>query len=267
MTSRRIPIVRYVLAVALIFGWEYSSRYKLVDPVFIPPPSRILATIAQQWQRGELRQHTWLSTERALGGFLFACVVGPLLGLAIGGTWPRLATALEPTAELCAQANPVVLFHVVLLFFGIGESSKIFVIAWMCTWPIMWSAIGGIQQVDPELVRLARSFGLSGASLVWRCLLPASIPSILTGMRLSGGYAFIMLIATEMMGTSSGLGWFVVQSQESYHAERIFAGATIITMLALTLDWFLKRFEAQLIHWKPTFDERRILIEDVVGNT
>jgi NitT/TauT family transport system permease protein len=76
-----------------------------------------------------------------------------------------------------------------------------------------------------------------------------------------------MLVATEMMGTSSGLGWFVVQSQESYHAARIFAGATIITALALALDAALKRIERKLIRWKPEFDERRVLIEDVVGNS
>jgi len=266
MRIRHVQRWRWALGLGLILLWECCSRSRLVDPVFVPPPSRILVTVIQQWRVGELAQHTWLSTERAIGGFLAASVIGTLLGVAIGGGWPRLAAALEPMAELFAQANPVVLFHVVLLFLGIGESSKIFVIAWMCTWPIMWSAISGIRQADADLVRVARSFGVSGFELVTKCFIPAALPSILTGMRLSGGYAFIMLIATEMMGTSSGLGWFVVQSQESYHAERIFAGALIITVLALLLDWILKHLELGLVRWKPSFDERRVLIENVVGS-
>jgi NitT/TauT family transport system permease protein len=224
-------------------------------------------TIIHEWRVSELGHNTLLSTERALVGFGIATVVGTVLGLLIGGAWPRIAEAIEPLVELFAQANPVVLFHVVLLFFGIGEGAKIFVIAWMCTWPIMFSAIGGVRQVDSDLIRTTRSFGLRGWGLCVKCLVPAAIPSILTGMRLSGGYAFIMLVATEMMGTSSGLGWYVAQSQESYHAGRIFAGATIITALALLLDVALKRIEKKLIHWQPEFDERRVLIEDVANGS
>lgn len=266
MKPAHIRPLRITVAAALLLVWEFFPRVGLLDIVFVPPPSQVVATIAREWRVSELGYHTLLSTERALYGFGIAVVVGTILGLLIAGAWPRLAEAIEPLVELLAQANPVVLFHVVLLFFGIGESAKIFVIAWMCTWPIMFSAIGGVRQVDPDLVRTTRSFGVSGFVLCWKCLIPAAIPSILTGMRLSGGYAFVMLVATEMMGTSSGLGWFVVQSQESYHAARIFAGATIITALALALDAALKRIERQLIRWKPEFDERRVLIEDVAGN-
>lgn len=262
-TNRAIQVWRVTLAFAIAALWEILPRMGLLDPVFVPPPSRVLWTIAHEWKVSQLGYHTLLSTERALVGFGIASVIGTVLGLLIGGAWPRLAEAIEPLVELFAQANPVVLFHVVLLFFGLGESSKIFVITWMCTWPIMFSAIGGVRQVDSDLIRTTRSFGLSGWRLCFKCLVPAAVPSILTGMRLSGGYAFIMLVATEMMGTSSGLGWYVVQSQESYHAGRIFAGATIITALALLLDVALKRVEKKLIHWQPQFDERRVLFEDV----
>ncbi|HMA96978.1 MAG TPA: ABC transporter permease [Polyangiaceae bacterium] len=265
MKAKHVRPLRLALGIALLLFWEVFPRVGLVDIVFVPPPSRVVATIVREWRVSELGYHTLLSTERALVGFGLATAIGTVLGLLIAGAWPRLSEAIEPLVELFAQANPVVLFHIVLLFFGIGEGAKIFVIAWMCTWPILFSAIGGVRQVDPDLVRTTRSFGVNGFTLCWKCLLPGAIPSILTGMRLSGGYAFIMLVATEMMGTSSGLGWFVVQSQESYHAARIFAGATIITALALLLDAALKRFEKRLIQWKPDFDERRVLIEDVAG--
>lgn len=264
MTALRIKLARWAIAAALLGAWEFAPRAGLVDAVFIPPVSRVVVTIVQNWKSSSLGHHAWLSTLRALGGFGVATVVGTVMGVFVAITYPRLADIAETLVELLSQVNPVVLFHIVLLFFGIGESAKIFVIAWMCTWPILFSAIGGVRATDPELVRLGRSFGLDRCALAIHCLIPAALPSILTGMRLSCGYAFIMLVATEMMGTSSGLGWFVVQSQESYHAERIFAGATVITLLALLVDSGLKCLESLLIDWKPEFDERRVLIEDVV---
>jgi NitT/TauT family transport system permease protein len=255
--------MRMIIVVAIAALWEVLPRIGVLDPVFIPPVSRIVDTIIQQMRYGELLHHAALSTQRALGGLAFAIVIGPLLGLLVGGAFPRSAIVLEPVIQLLSQANPVVLFHVILLFLGIGESAKVFIIAWLCTWPIMFSAISGIEQADPDVIRLAQSFGLKGLRLFWRVLLPAATPSILTGIRLSGGYAFVMLVAAEMMGASSGLGWFVVQSQESYHAARIFSGAIVITALALLLDGVLKRAESWLIRWRPSYDERRVLIEDL----
>ena len=263
MTSHQITGLRWAMVVAIAAGWEIFPRLGLFDPVFIPPVSRIVETIIQQTRYGDLWHHAVLSTQRALGGLAFAIVIGSLLGFLVGGLFPRTAIVIEPLVQLLSQANPVVLFHVVLLFFGIGETAKVFIIAWLCTWPIMFSAIGGIQQVDPDLIKVARSFGLTGISLFRRVVLPAAAPSLLTGIRLSGGYAFVMLVAAEMMGASSGLGWFVVQSQESYHAARIFSGAVVITGLALLLDSVLKRAEGRLIRWRPSYDERRVLIEDL----
>lgn len=266
MIAHQVRTARVALLATIVLAWEILPRLGLLDPVFVPPPTQVIATIAHEWHVSHLGHHTLLSTERALVGFGIAVVTGVTLGLLIAGTWPRLSEAVEPLVELFAQANPVVLFHVVLLFFGIGEAAKIFVIAWMCTWPILFSAIGGVRQVDADLIRVARSFDVTGFELCRKCLIPAAIPSILTGMRLSGGYAFVMLVATEMMGTSSGLGWYVVQSQESYHAGRIFAGAVLIAGLAFALDAVFKKLEERLIQWKPAFDERRVLIENVVAD-
>jgi NitT/TauT family transport system permease protein len=198
-----------------------------------------------------LAVHTRISLLRAVGGLTVGAVLGPFLGFAFGGFSPRLEKAAAPLVGLASQANPVVLFHVVVLFLGIGEISKVTVIAWLTTWPIAFSATAGLRTVDPNLLRVGRAFGLTPLGLFRRIILPWSMPLLFIGLRLAAGYSFIMLIAAEMMGTSSGLGWFVVQSQESYSAPRIFAAAVLTSGLAFVTDSFLSVLEHTVVYWTP----------------
>jgi NitT/TauT family transport system permease protein len=149
--------------------------------------------------------------------------------------------------ELFAQANPLVLFHIIILFLGIGEAPKTFIIGWLCLWPVTFSAINGIQNVDPLVLKAARSFGVGRGRLFVSVILPFAAPAIFAGLRLAAGYAFIMLVAAEMMGASSGLGWLVLSAQESYYVTRIFAGATVITCFALVADGVLKWIEKRIV--------------------
>lgn len=261
-TMRSLRLRQAAVLGVLLTGWELLPVLGVLDPVFVPPLHVVASTLLELAREGDLLLHVRLSVVRALAGFFVAVVIGTPLGLLLGGLFPRLQLASEPLLELAAQANPVVLFHVVMLFLGIGEAPKIFVIAWLCTWSIAFSAISGARNVDPQLLKVGRSFGLGRVSLFRAVVLPAAAPSLFTGIRLAAGYAFVMLVAAEMMGASSGLGWFVVQSQEAYHAPRIFAGATLITVLALATDAVLMRVEARVVSWRPPLDELRVLLAD-----
>ena len=140
-------------------------------------------------------------------------------------------------------------------FLGIGESAKTFIIAWLCVWPITFSTITGIRTVDSSLLKAARSLGLGRWQLFIRVVLPSAAPSIFTGLRLAAGYAFIMLVASEMMGGSNGLGWLIVQSQESYNVTRIFAGATMLTAMAVVTDALLVLLEKRVVVWDAEVSE------------
>ena len=229
--------------------WEIAPLTGIVDPIFIPRFSAVLVTIRDQFQTGELYQHTRISTLRALTGLLTAVIIGLPLGLILGGWFPRIQQATEPLMEVFAAANPVILAHIIIFFLGIGESAKTFIIAWLCIWPITLSTIAGIRATDDSLLKVARSMGLGRWQLFLSVSLPSAVPSIGTGLRLAAGYAFIMLIAAEMMGAGSGLGWFIVQSQESYHVLRVFAGATIITFLAVLTDLCITLLLKQFTAW------------------
>lgn len=253
------------IAATLLFllMWEILPRTGLLNPLFIPPLSEVLVTISDQIVNGALASHTLISLQRAFSGLLVAVLVGLPLGLVLGGWFSRLQQGLEPLMELLAQANPVILAHIIIFFIGIGEPAKIFIIAWLCIWPITFSTITGIRTVDRSMLKAARSLGLGRWQLFVKVVLPASAPSIFTGLRLAAGYAFIMLIASEMMGASSGLGWLVVQSQESYHAPRIFAGATVITFLAVATDQLIKLIEGRVVVWSDSTSEDYLKLQRV----
>ena len=246
MERNQLMLYKILAVGALLLLWEILPRLGAVDPLFIPPFSGVLSTMYQLFASGELGKHTLVSLVRALSGLLAALLVGLPLGLLLGGWFPRIQTATEPLMELFAQANPVILAHIIIFFLGIGQTAKVFIIAWLCIWPITFSTIAGIRNVDPTLVKAARSLGLGRFRLFLSVVLPSAAATIFTGLRLAAGYAYIMLIASEMMGASSGLGFLVVQSQESYNVTRIFAGASVITLLAVVTDQMLKLAERRL---------------------
>ncbi len=233
-----------------LVAWEAGARLGLVNNMFIPPLSGILATIWELLLAGSLLPHIAISLERSLGGFALAAAIAIPLGLVMGGWFPKLELVLEPLFALAAQANPFILFHVIILFLGIGEATKLTIIAWICLWPVLFNTMNGVRQVEPALLKAALSFGLKRRQIFFRVVLPAAAPAIFTGLRLSAGYSFFLLIAAEMMGASSGLGWFILYSQENFNIHWIFAGAVVIALLGLAIDTVLVFMEKRLIVWR-----------------
>jgi len=229
-------IARKQIAVLLLLAaWEAAPRLGLADPAFLPPFSVVMATIWEQAAAGELTRHAAISLFRAVTGFLIAVSLAVPAGLILGSEF-GLADAFSPLCNVLSQANPFILFHIVLLFLGIGEAPKVAIIAWVCAWPVLFGSMASIHGVDPDLLRTGRAFGLRRLPLFWKVVLPAAAPAIFTALRFSAGLAFFVLIAAEMMGASSGLGWLVLSYQETYHAARIFAAATSIAILGLVSD-------------------------------
>ncbi|MDA8234446.1 MAG: ABC transporter permease [Clostridia bacterium] len=251
--SFNLGFLRKNIAIPAFFiTWELVSLAGLVHPLFIPPLSQVLTTIWELTVSGEMIEHILISLSRAFGGFLIAVTLALPLGLLLGGWFRNLQTALEPLMEVAAQANPFILFHVIILFLGIGEATKVTIIAWICIWPIVFNTISGIRNIDPVLLKSARSFGLERTALFTKVILPVAAPSIFTGLRLSAGYAFFMLVVAEMMGSSSGLGWLVQTSQESYNVSRLFSAALVIALLGLLIDTLMQFIEKKVIVWQDT---------------
>ena len=236
--------------IAFLVLWELIARLGLVNPLFIPAFSKVVMTIGELLVSGVLLSHIIISLQRALCGFLVAAVIAIPLGLVMGGWFRNVQLALDPLFSLASQLNPFILFHVIILFAGIGEIAKTTIIAWICIWPILFNTRSGVRNMDATLLKLALSFGINRFTLFYKIILPAAAPAIFTGLRLSAGYAFFLLIVTEMMGSNSGLGWFILYSQENYRIEWIFSGAVVIALLGLAIDLLLKQAEKKIIVWE-----------------
>ncbi len=239
-----------VFIFSFVLLWELVARFGLVNPLFVPPFSKVVLTLVDLIRSGLFFNHVFISLERALLGFFAAALIAIPLGLMMGGWFRNVQLALDPLFSLGAQVNPFILFHVIILFVGIGESAKITIITWICIWPILFNTRSGVRNVDAVLLKSALAFGINRWTLFYKIILPAAAPAIFTGLRLSAGYAFFLLIVTEMMGSNSGLGWFILYSQENYHIEWIFSGAVVIALLGLAIDLVLKYAEKKVIVWE-----------------
>ncbi len=247
MKILKTVFTNWIACVSFLLIWELAARLGLVNPMFIPPFSAVLAAIGKLLAAGTLLPHIAISLQRSLGGLAVAVVIGIPLGFIMGGWFSKLEKVLNPLFELAAQANPYILFHIIILFLGIGEAAKLAIIAWICIWPVLFNTAAGIRHMDADLLKAARSFGLTRWPLFYKVVLPAAGPAIFTGLRLSAGYSFFLLIAAEMMGSSSGLGWFLLLSQENYNVEWIFAGAVVIAVLSITIDTVFKYLERKIV--------------------
>jgi NitT/TauT family transport system permease protein len=250
MKAFKAALDNNIAILAFLLAWEFMSRVGLFNTMFIPPFSAVLVTTWDLMVSGHLVQDILISLMRAITGFLVAAIVAIPLGFLLGGWFKNTQSALEPLFEMAAQANPFILFHVIILFLGIGEATKITIIAWICIWPILFNTASGVRNVDAVLLKSALSFGLGKWVVFYKIVLPAAAPAIFTGLRLSAGYSFFLLIVAEMMGSNSGLGWFVLYSQENYNIQWIFSGAMLIGGLGLSIDLLVQYIEKKVIIWE-----------------
>ncbi|MFI9006071.1 ABC transporter permease [Actinosynnema sp. NPDC053489] len=239
-----------VAAVVLLLAvWEVAPRLGLVDATFLPP----FSTVLDEWWRlagnGQLLDHTGASLARSLSGFGLAVAVAVPLGLLIGWYKP-VATLLGPLLEVFRNTAALALLPVFVLLLGIGETSKIAIVFYACTWPILLNTISAVRGVDPTLLRLARSVDLSGFRLFQKVILPAAVPTVFTGIRLAGAVSILVLVAAEMVGAKAGLGYLVNASQFNFAIPRMYAGIVTISAIGVVFNQLLVALERRFTSWR-----------------
>jgi NitT/TauT family transport system permease protein len=229
--------------------WEALPRLGIVSDAYLSPPSAVIASIAQLVDTGQLWKHMAASLQRSLWGLVLASFSGVVLGLLIGSS-KRLAAIVDPVLQLFRQTSAFALFPVFILFLGIGELSKVAIIFWASFWPVLLSTVSGVKQVDRLLVNSALSMGASQRFIFFKVVLPASLPSIFTGVRLAGAYSITALVAAEMIGAHSGLGFLTLNSQETFQIPTMYAGILLLAVLGLVLNYLLALLERRLLRWR-----------------
>jgi NitT/TauT family transport system permease protein len=220
-----------------------------VNPIIVPPFSKVMTAWWHLSDSGVLWKHVSASLRRAVTGFAIAAGAGIVLGLAIG--W--IATAriwLAAPLEFFRQIPPLAIFPVFLLLLGLGFHAQVAMVVWAAVWPIMLNTINGCQQVDPSLVKAARSFGMSRRSMFAKVVLPSALPMISTGLRLGGTYALLVLVGAEMVGAQSGIGYLIISSQYALRVPDMYAGILTIAVLGLILNFILIRLERYMSKWR-----------------
>lgn len=235
--------------VAFLLLWELAPRLGLVDSIFLPPVTRVGQALVELAETGELWEHFGASLARSLTGFVVAAVIAVPLGILIG--WYRpVHAALNPLLELFRNTAALALLPVFVLLLGLGELSKVSLVVFACTWPILLNTVSAVRTVDPLLIKSARSLGFSPLALFVKVVLPASVPTIFTGIRLAGASSILVLIAAEMVGAEAGLGYLINASQYSFLVPEMYAGIVTISLLGVALNQVLVLTERRLSRWR-----------------
>ena len=248
LTSRRVidSSVGIVLFLAL---WEALPQLGIVNPGYLSPPSAVLGAVLDLASSGDLLKHLQASLLRSFAGLLLAIACGVSLGLVMGW-FARVESVLDPLLQFFRQTSALALFPVFILFLGIGELSKIAFIFWASFWPILLSTISGVKQVDGLLINSALSMGANRWFLFTKIVLPAASPSIFTGIRLAGAYCITALVAAEMIGAHSGLGFLTLNSQEVFQIPSMYAGILLLAVVGLLLNFLLALLERRFTYWR-----------------
>lgn len=240
---------RSLLLIILLAAWEAAPRLALIDAVFFPPFSEVIAAGWQLAQTGELYDDVSASLLRALSGFLISVVLIVPLGLVVGW-YARLGNLLNQFIEICRNTAPLALLPVFILLLGIGELSKITMVIYSCAWPLLLNTIAAVKQVDPLLIKSARTMGATPQQLFRKVILPASLPTIFVGIRLASAAAMLVLVASEMVGAKAGLGYLIINSQYSFLIPQMYFGILGITAIGLAFNAILEAIERRFMRWK-----------------
>lgn len=239
-----------LLAVFLfLLLWEAVSRLKLVNEIFLPPFSKVMATLWRLIISGELAKHVSISLWRSLTGFTVGLIFAIPFGLAIGW-FRRFERFIDPLIQLFRNLPVLALLPVFVMIFGIGELSKVAVIFWGVLWSVLLNTIAGVKSVEPQLIKAARSMGTPGPVLFARVILPGALPSIFTGIRISATTSILILIAAEMIGASRGLGYALYFYQANFKTPEMYAIIVVMALLGLSINYLLINIEASAFRWK-----------------
>ncbi|OYD83668.1 ABC transporter permease [Azospirillum brasilense] len=241
-----------IVPLALALGWEVAVAQGWGNGRLLPPPSRILSTLLGLWRSGDLTVHVLATLGRVGLGFLSGVLAGTVLGALTGYlTWAR--RLLDPTLQALRSIPSIAWVPLFILWFGIFETSKVILIAVGVFFPIYLALSGAILDVDRKLVEVGRIFRLSGPALVWRILLPATLPAYVLALRAGLGLGWMFVVAAEFMGASEGLGFLLTDGQMTGQPATILASIVAFAVLGKLTDGVLAALSRPLLRWQDSF--------------
>lgn len=250
-SARRRGLPWLVPALILLL-WELASRSGWLPSRVLPEPLAVVAAFRTLALSGELWQHTAVSAWRALAGLAIGGGLGLLLGL-LSGTFRTAETLLDSSLQMVRNIPALALIPLVILWFGIDEAAKLFLVAVGVFFPIYLNTFHGIRSVDKGLIEMARSYGLSGWALYWQVILPGALPSILVGLRFSLGLMWVLLIVAETISAQAGIGYLTMNAREFLQTDVVLVGILLYALLGKLADLLAKGLERWWLRWHPGY--------------
>ncbi|MDR2210370.1 MAG: ABC transporter permease [Spirochaetaceae bacterium] len=227
------------LPLVLAAAWAALSGFNLVNPYLIPSPGRILAAAGRLLSTGELQRHILISLGRVWAGYCISACLALPLALAFHES-TRCRRLFHGLFELIRAVPPLAMIPLLILWFGLGEASKLAVIVLATFFPVFLNAKGGFDSMDSRWLELSQSLELSFPRHLRSVLIPGALPQIVTGLRLGFGYAWRALLGAELFASASGLGYLITDSQAMARVDRVFVGILTIGLLGLGFDTLLR---------------------------
>jgi sulfonate transport system permease protein len=242
----------WLVPALIVVVWQVASVSGWLSARVLPEPWAVLTAFWRLATSGELWHHVAVSSGRALAGLAVGGGLGLLLGL-LTGTFRIAETLLDTSFQMVRNIPALALIPLVILWFGIDESAKLFLVSVGVFFPIYLNTFHGIRSVDPALIEMARSYGLSGWQLYRHVILPGALPSVLVGLRFSLGLMWVILIVAETISAQSGIGYLTMNAREFLQTDVVLVGILLYAALGKLADVLAKALERWWLRWHPGY--------------
>ncbi len=246
-------LLSLVTIVFLIFMWWLITAMGWVKPLFVPSPQSIVLKFLAIWKDGftgsALGTHVMISAGRVFSAFLLACAIGVPLGLAMGMS-PLIRGIFDPPIEFYRPIPPLAYLPLMIIWFGIGETSKILLIFLSVFAPVALGARAGVRSAAIEQIHAAYSFGATRWQVLRHVILPSAMPEILTAMRIGIGFGWTTLVAAEMVAATKGIGYMVLSASQFLQTTVVIVGIIVIAAIAYLFDMLMRFIERKVVPWK-----------------
>ncbi|MEO7159832.1 MAG: ABC transporter permease subunit [Polaromonas sp.] len=237
----------------LLFVWWAVTQAGWIKPLFLPSPMGVIEAFVEVARNGftgsSLWEHVWVSTARVFGAFTLACVIGIPLGIAMGMS-PLARGIFDPPIEFYRPIPPLAYLPLMIIWFGIDETSKVLLIFLSVFAPVALGARAGVKSAAIEQIHAAYSFGATRWQVIRQVILPSAMPEIITAMRIGIGFGWTTLVAAEMVASTSGLGYMVLSASKFLQTATVIMGIVVIAAIAYAFDHLMRFVERRVVPWK-----------------
>ncbi|MDR1934033.1 MAG: aliphatic sulfonate ABC transporter permease SsuC [Candidatus Accumulibacter sp.] len=251
--SRFSTAVRpWIVPIAILVFWQISAQVGWLSSRVLPEPLAVLEAAVRLAVSGELWRHVWVSALRAMAGFVVGGGLGLILGL-LTGSFRKAEIALDTSLQMIRNIPPLALIPLVILWFGIDETAKLFLISFGVFFTVYINTFHGIRSVDPALIEMGRSYGLQGWALYREVILPGALSSILVGVRYALGFMWVLLIVAETISADAGIGYMTMNAREFLQTDVVLLGILLYALLGKLADVAARALERHWLKWNTAY--------------